>query len=85
MDGNGDKPTQEVEYFICPKGHEGGVGMTFVITNIPNLPFPTGMKNRYCMACLLADAVKRLKLKPIKREIRRVPVVQADDNEQEEG
>lgn len=79
--GNGKQPTQEVEYYICPKGHEGGSGMTFYLTNIPGLDFPHGIENRYCMACILADAIKRLKLKPLKKETRRVPI----ETEQEEG
>lgn len=82
MDGNGEKPTQEVDWFICPHGHEGGVYMTFFLTNIPNLPFPIGSENRYCMACILADAILRLKLKPLKHEIRRVPI---ENTQQEEG
>ena len=81
MDGNGEKPTQEVDWFICPNGHEGGVYMTFILKNIPNLPFPSGPENHYCMACLLADAITRLKLKPLKHEIRRIPI----ENTPQEG
>jgi len=55
--------------------------MTFFMSNIPNLPFPTGIENRYCMACILADAITRLKLKPLKHEIKSVPI----ETEQEEG
>lgn len=81
MGGNGQKPTQEVNWFTCPNGYEGGVGMTFILSNIPNLPFPSGPENRYCMACVLGNAITRLKLKPLKHEIKTVPI----ETEKEEG
>jgi len=81
VDGNGQRPMRDVDWFSCPRGHEGGNGMTFFMSNIPNLPFPTGIENRYCMACILADAITRLKLKPLKHEIKSVPI----ETEQEEG
>jgi len=81
VDGNGKTPTQEIDWYVCPKGHAGRSGMTFTI-DLPDLPFPHGPENHYCMACLLCDVIQRLKLQPLKHEIKTVPLV---ESEQEEG
>lgn len=76
MAGNGDKPKVPVDWWTCQHGHEGGNFLTAVIDNVGNVPFPIGPKNRYCMACILIDAVTRLGLQPMRHEIREIPADQ---------
>jgi len=72
MAGNGGKPKVPVDWWVCQHGHEGGSFLTAVIDHVANVPFPHGMENRYCMACILIDAITRLGLQPMKHEIREV-------------